>query len=75
MLPVLNSWSRPPIGTPCSVTQPLTVPCDTPTVGTPAAAVDLAEADQEGNKVMADGLRRTLGADRRLAATGPLFSP
>ena len=29
-LPLVNSWSRPAIGTPCSVTQPLTVPCDTP---------------------------------------------
>lgn len=37
-LPVVNSWSSPAIGTPCSVMQPLTVPCDTPMVGTPAAA-------------------------------------
>ena len=35
--PVVNSWSNPAIGTPCSVTQPKTVPCDTASVGTPAA--------------------------------------
>jgi hypothetical protein len=33
---VVNSWSSPAIGTPCSVTQPETVPCETPTVVIPA---------------------------------------
>lgn len=36
-LVVVNSWSKPAIGTPGSVTQPVTVPCDTPIVGTWAA--------------------------------------
>jgi hypothetical protein len=35
--PALNSWSKPAIGTPCSVMQSVTVPCETPTVGTPAS--------------------------------------
>jgi hypothetical protein len=35
--PVVNSWSKPAIGTPCSLMQPNTVPCDTPMVGTPCA--------------------------------------
>src|SRR6218665_3107645 len=33
--PVLNSWSKPAIGTPCSLRLPNTVPCDTAIVGTP----------------------------------------
>ena len=32
--PDVNSWSKPAMGTSCSVMQPVTVPCDTPTVGT-----------------------------------------
>ena len=41
-LPVVNSWSKPAIGTPCSVRHPYTVPCETPIVGT-SNAVNLTD--------------------------------
>ena len=72
--PDVNSWSKPAIGTSCSVMHPVTVPCDTPTVGTSTSRAAWLLAANPASRAASSWPSATpASAAPTLAATVALF--
>jgi len=68
--PVVNSWSKPAIGTPCSERQSNTVPWDTSKVGSPSArACVCTGARPRSNAAMCSPVAPAASAAPAAAAT------